>query len=219
MAPWQNDDTIKIQFDFGVIDAFTLRAFDEDDALLQSVSFSLQTGTVYAVSFVPSNYSIEDTVIRLSIFQNSTELFKSDKLDIRETQDETVLITYSDNKNFASINYTSLSPDPEFYLRIPARFLHERFPQESEQLELSSSRMIPLNSMIKAQRKLEVQHIPTYMHRKIILALRHQFVEIDNQDWILEEAYQINEGSNKRFLLKTADAWLTEKDYFIRNVL
>lgn len=217
--PFENSDLIRVQFDFRINDTFTLRVYDADETLLQTIAFINTLSTVYTVSFTPSDYAIEDEVISLKIFQGSIERFKSDCIELKETWEETVLITYSDNKNFASLNYSLVSPDPEFYIRIPAVFEHSRFPQESEQLELSSSRMIALNSMIKAQKRLETAPMPAHMHRKMILVLHHQFVEIGNQGWVKEEAYEIQDPPNRRVAMKKANVWLTEKDYFIRNVL
>lgn len=143
---------------------------------------------------------------------------KSDCLSVKTIQDETVLITYSDNKNFAGLQYSAISPDPEFNIRIPSTFFHERFPEESEVIELSNSRSIQLNAQVKAQRKLEIGPMPYYMHRKLKLILKHQFVEIDSQDWVQSEAYELTEG-NRRSPLKQAVVWLDEKDYILRNIL
>jgi len=147
-----------------------------------------------------------------------TPTYKSDCLDIKSSQDETVLITYSDNKNFASLNYSLVSPDPEFTLRIPAIFFHERFPEESEVIELSNSRSIQLNAQVKAQRWLQIKPMPYYMHRKMKLVLKHQFVTIDDQDWVQSELYELIDSS-QRSPMKKATVWLTEKDYLLRNVL
>lgn len=148
----------------------------------------------------------------------SGELARTDCLSIKSTQKETVLITYSDNKNFASLNYSLVSPDPEFSIRVPAVFFHERFPEESEVIELSNSRSIQLNAQVKAQRKLELGSMPYYMHRKLKLILKHQFVTIDDQDWVQSETYEVIEG-NRRYPLKKAAVWLDEKDYIMRNIL
>lgn len=219
-TPWESNDNINIQFDWGITDSFTLRIYDSDEALLQTVSFLNTVGTVYYISFIPSDYSITNEQISLKIFQGSTERYKSDCLDIKDTWEETVLINYSNARNFASLNYSSVSPDPEFYLRIPAIFFHERFPTDREILELSDARSIQLNASIKAQKKLEIGPVPTYMHRKIKLILMHQFITIGGQDWIQEEEYDMPDPANKRWPLRQASVYLTEKDYNrIRNVL
>lgn len=150
--------------------------------------------------------------------KRATYIAKSDCLNIKTTQDETVLITYSDNKSYASLQYSAISPDPEFYIRIPATFFHERFPEESEVIELSNSRSIQLNGQVKAQRQLEIGHMPYYMHRKMKLILKHQFVTIDEQDWVQSEPYELTDSS-RRFPMRRANVWLDEKDYIIRNVL
>lgn len=216
--PWESTDIIKIQVDLEILDALYLKIYDSDEILLQTLSFSNTIGTVYTVSFAPSTYGLTDDLISLKIFRGTTAIFKSDCLDVKTSWSETVLITYSNSRNFASLNYTSVSPDPEFYIRIPAVFFQERFPEEDEVIELSNSRSIQLNAQVKAQRLLEVGPMPFYMHRKLKLVLKHQFVEIAAQEWVKEEPYEQQE-SNKKWPFRRALCWLTEKDYIIRNVL
>lgn len=151
--------------------------------------------------------------------QTVVDIHKSDCLNIKTIQDETVLISYSNDRNFASLNYSNVTPDPEFNLRVPATFFHERFPEESEVIELSNSRSIQLNAQVKAQRKLEIFPMPYYMHRKLKLVLKHQFVEIDSQEWVQSEAYELIESSNRRYAKVKATVWLDEKDYIQRNIL
>jgi len=216
--PWNSTDTIKIQVDFNIIDAISLKIYDEDSALIQSIAFTNTIDTVYTVSFSPSTYDITNQLIKLKIYNGSNELFKSDCLNIKQSWDETVLITYSNNRNFAGLNYTLVSPDPEFSIRIPAVFFHERFPEQDEVIELSNSRSIQLNAQVKAQRLLEIFPSPYYWHRKLKLILKHQFVSIDCQDWVKSEQYELQESS-RRNPLKKALVWLDEKDYIQRNVL
>lgn len=204
--------------DFDIIDALSLKILDDEETILQSINFTNTIDTVYTAAFSPSDYGYCDDYLQLKIYRGANELYRSDCLHVKNSHDETVLITYSDNKNFASLNYSLVTPDPEFHIRIPATFFHERFPEESEVIELSNSRSIQLNGQVKAQRKLEIGPMPYYMHRKLKLILKHQFVEIDSQDWVQSEAYEIIE-SNRRFSNKQATVWLDEKDFIMRNVL
>lgn len=218
-APWESADIIRIQIDFDIIDALYLKIYDDQDVVLQTLPFVNTIDTVYTVSFAPSTYALYDDQIRLSIFRGTNELFKSDCLHVKSEWKETQLITYSSNRNFASIDYSQVSPDPEFYLRIPSVFFQERFPQEREVIELSNSRSIQLNAQVKAQRLLKVKDMPAYMHRKLLLVLSHQFVTIGNQDWVKEEDYELVPSSNPRWPLQKAQVWLSEKDYIMRSVL
>lgn len=217
--PWNCDDIIRIQFDPEGLDNFSLNLYDEDDVVLQSIPFVNTIGTVYTVSFSPSTYDLCDDTISLKILRGSTIIYKSDCLRIKANWKETVLITYSSNRNFAGIKYSQVTPDPEFYLRIPAVFYHPRHPQEMEVIELSNSQSIQLNAQIKAQRWLKVKDMPPYMHRKTIQVLMHQFVEIDNEEWVKGENYEEIPSNNPRWPLYKATCWLTEKDYILRSVL
>jgi hypothetical protein len=163
--------------------------------------------------------------VTIEIFPNtvlySTDasvIAKSDCISIKEDHDETILINYHNNRQFASLNPSVGTPDPEFNLRLPAIFFDERFPQESEVIELSNSRSVQLSAQVKVQKQLKVQHMPYYMHKKAKLALAFQTVTIDNEEWIMQEAYEIEPG-NPRHPLKKAAVWLTEKDAIYRNVL
>lgn len=155
-----------------------------------------------------------------SIYETSIYdiLAQSDCIDIRTSWDETISITYSNNRNFAGIDNQDLSPDTDFNLRIPAVFFEEQFPQEQEVEELSDNREIQLNSQVKTQRLLSVGMMPAYMHKKTILALMHQFVEIDGRNWVKSDAYEKIDG-NKRFPMKQYKCWLTQQDDIIRNIL
>jgi hypothetical protein len=219
--PWESEDPIKDQFDFGTADSYFLRVYDEDLMLLQTLPYTNTIGTVYSISFTPFDYDITDQKIRLRLYRNQTELFKSDCIHVKPEWEETVLVEYSSSRNFASINYTQVSPDPEFYLRIPAIFFQERFPEEGEVIELSNNRSIQLNAQIKAQRLLRIKDMPAYMHRKLKLVLIHQNITIDSQDWVKEggQEYELVTSSNPRWPMQKAQVWLTEKDYIIRNVL
>lgn len=216
--PWKSNQPIVTQVDFGFIDALFINLYDSDGVLIDSIPMTNTVGTVYTNAFYPSVYSLYDDQIQLKIFRGANEIFKSDCVHCKAEWDETVLITYSNSRNFASLNYSNVSPDPDFYIRIPAVFFEERFPEEDEGLELSNGQSIQLNAKVKAQRLLSTGAMPFYMHRKMKLILKHQFIEIDGQPWVKEEAYEIQE-SNKRWPLRRALCWLTEQDYIIRNVL
>ena len=151
-------------------------------------------------------------------FTDSAVLAKSDCISVKEDHDETILINYHNNRQFASLNSAVGTPDPEFNLRLPAIFFDERFPQESEHIELSNSRTIQLMQQVKVQKLLKVKPMPYYMHKKAKLALAFQNVTIDNEEWIMQEAYEVDLG-NPRHPLKKATVWLTEKDAIYRNVL
>lgn len=145
-------------------------------------------------------------------------LAQSDCISVKENQKETVLINYTNNRIFTGLSSAVGTPDPEFNLRIPGCFYHERFPTESEAIELSSGRNIQLNAQLTAQKLLEIGLVPYYMHKKIKLALMFQTVTIDGEERVMTEAYEILQ-TNRRSALKQAKVWLTEKDSTVRNIL
>jgi hypothetical protein len=181
----------------------------------------LYSNSIYNLSFIPGEIGICDKQVEFVIVKNSTpdeDVARTDGLDIRDTQDETVLITYSNHRNYAGLNYSDISPDPEFNLRIPAIFIQEDFPQTDEVLQLSNSRMIQLNSEIISKWLLQVKQVPIYMHKKILIALTHQYVSINGLSVVKNDAYEILKG-NPRYPLKQATCLLTEKEDIQRNIL
>lgn len=151
--------------------------------------------------------------------QVKTIVAYSDCLDIRTSHDCTQLIRYDNTKDFAGIEYSTFSPTAEFYLRIPAIFFHERNTEEEESFEESSENIVRLRNEIKLKRLLEVGFMPDYMHRKLLLILAHDTVEIDGESWIKRDPYEKEEPGNRRYPLKKASVLLTQKDYIKRNIL
>jgi hypothetical protein len=150
---------------------------------------------------------------------SSQVVAKSDCLDVKSEQVGTVLITYSNHRNYAGVINNNGSPELIFNLRIPAVFNEERFPETDEPMQLSNNRIISLNSQVKAQRLLETDQLPNYMRRKLMLALKHQFITIEDKDYVKEEPLEEVENSNKRWPMRRMTCWLTEKEYVIRNIL
>lgn len=142
----------------------------------------------------------------------------SDCLDIKTAHDCTQLISYTNSKDFADIEYTTFSPNAEFYIRIPAVFFHERNTEEQERFETSGQTIVRLRDEIKIKRLLEIGFMPDYMHRKLLLILAHDTVEIDSEEWVRNDPYEKVDG-NRRYPLKKANVLLTQQGYIKRNIL
>ncbi len=165
------------------------------------------TWDFYVLEFAPVGDGFNEEIVA-----------ESDCIKIASTYNETILITYSNHRNFADLENLDVSPDPEYQIRIPAVFFEERFPEEQEIIELSNSTSVQAFAQIKAQKLLRIGQMPFYMHRKLKLILAHQFVSVDGTDYVKQEPYDIIEG-NKRYPLRQATCWLTEKNYIKRNIL
>lgn len=172
-------------------------------------------------SFVPENEGICDEQISIKIYYSTspeTEVAKSDCIDVRTTQACTKGIDYSNNRNFAGLIYEAdISPEQSFFIRVPAIFFHERFPEEDNAMELTSG-IVKTSGVVKAQTLFETDYMPYYMHKKLKLIFKHQTITIDNQNWIKEEAYEIAEG-DRRWPVKKAKCFLTESNFVQRAVL
>lgn len=154
----------------------------------------------------------------VSVSPGSVEVAYSDCLDIKTAHECTNLIKYSNSRNYAGLIYTDVSPEQDFYIRVPSVFFHDRFPKTQEVIELGSQ-VIGISSAVKHQRSFETDYLPYYMHLKLNIVLSHQNLLIVGKYWTLEEEYEIIESDNKRSPIKMARTYLTNRDYVRRNVL
>lgn len=228
--PWICSDEIVIQgtvpIDSSppVADDYRLSIRDESAAELLSIPFEVEEGDtdfIYLLRFVPEDVSPDlcEQALQFVIINDttSTDIAKSDVQDIQISHQDTILINYYNHRNFAGLVYSDSSPRTEFNLRVPATFYHQRFPEEDETMELSTS-LVNLNGVIRRQRLMDTDYMPYYMHEKIKLILKHQFITIFDKEWVRQDPYEIQEG-DRRWPVKKAKCWISEKDFVHRNVL
>lgn len=196
--------------------------FSSPESLNLSVSMFLTEFTSIKIRYsVVGNSSFLMTTVRLDksgLSSGTGRAAKSDCIEIKPDHDESVLITYRNNRVFASLNTNIGTPDPEFYLRIPAIFYEENHPEESEVLDLTDNSMVQLNATVKFKKLLLVKMMPQYMHLKTKLVLKMQNVEIDDEQWISADPYEMGPLA-KRHSQRKASCWLTQENYLVRNVL
>jgi len=218
------------QYSLLVTDASFNTQFSDNAIGNDSGSDSLEvnftaTSSTTRICFRVSSTIVDSTTITLNSISGAVQVgeaeivAKSDCLLIKEEHPGTVLIAYSNYRNYAGIINYNGSPDLTFYLRIPAVFNEERFPETDEPMQLSNNRIISLNSQVKKQRLLETDQMPNYMHLKVKEVLKHQFVTIEDVDYVKEEPYEQVENGNKRWPMRRYTCWLTEKEYVVRNIL
>lgn len=144
-------------------------------------------------------------------------LFRSDCISIKTDHECSFLVTYTNTSDFDNLIYTIPSPNPSFYLRIPAMFFEEENPQEQEDLELSNGVIVTLRQSIVEKRKLETGFMPNYMHRKLQKILMHDSVYIDGDYWKKRDSYDTSPV--KKYNLKTASVLLTKYDSVEKNTI
>lgn len=213
--PFLCSDTINIPLTDPVGDE-TLVAFDSAGGQLGS-PLAYSNG----FTFIPDEDwpQLCGQQVQFKVLNGSAEIvYKSDCVDIQTVHECTELITYSNSKILAGIDYTLSSPPPEYNIRIPAIFFQERFPDEQEGIDLSDSRIVRLRNQVKAQKYLDIGFMPFYMHKKLQIIFTHDTIEIGGESWVKSENYEIVDG-NKRYPLRKATIWLTNKNYILRNVL
>lgn len=96
-------------------------------------------GIAFSVLAVnPDEYFLTVNYFRMTEITYTPEIVaNSDCIDIRESHECTVLLSYTNSKDFADIEYSDFSPSAEFYIRVPAVFFHLRPQTEQEDFELT----------------------------------------------------------------------------------
>lgn len=132
----------------------------------------------------------------------------SDCLDIKPTHNETNLIEYSNESDFANISFSG-SVRPVFGIRVHSKFFKERYPEENESDEFDED-VVKLSGSVKAQKLLQIEPVPYFMHRILKLALQCNYISIDSTEWLKEESYDMKE-MNEKFPMEPGETWLTAK--------
>lgn len=214
LSEWTNEVTILAFKITGAATRVTISGMNTDLEVIPA------SPVVYSISVTPEDESICDEKVQFKIMDGSSpgdELYKSDCIDIATTQDCTTVIDYSNNRNFAGLIYDdSASPETTFNIRVPAIFFHEQFPEEDEAMELTTG-IQKTSGTLKVQRLFDTDYMPYYMHKKLQLIFKHQFITIDRLSWLKEEKYDIQPGE-RRWPIKKAKCFLTQ-DYIQRAVL
>lgn len=190
---------------------------------------SITDGTVYSYTFTPTteyqwiNFRVKEssggaeTVGITAINILEVDHYKSDCIDVKTSQDCTQLIEYSNTDDFDGITYTSQSPDPIFYLRIPALFYQESNPQEQEDIDLTDGVIVTLLQEIQEKTLLETGYMPNYMHKKLQKVLMCDTIIVDGNQYRRRDPYQ--DTPVKGYNLKKATVLLTRYDSVERNTI
>jgi len=181
-----------------------------------TITVTGNTGVYIGLRFGVNNLLNNVTVDINSFYIYDTVAAKSDCLDIKTDHDCTVLLEYTNSEDFNNIVYLT-SPTSEYKLRIPAQFWKEDNPMEQEDSELSNGVIKTRRQTITQKRYLEIGYLPNYMHLKTQLALMHDSLTIEGDQWKKRDAYESE--SIKRYPLKRANVWLTLYNSIDDNIL
>lgn len=199
--------------------SYYLSVRDENGNEILNLEFNQDNYTIYSLTLTPSDYDyLCDQLVRFFILDGeSNELGYSDLQDIQENHLDTRLISYTNELDFAGIQYDVDYP-PTFHIRVKSKFYTPRNQQETESEPDAEGNVIKLSSSSKKQKQLVIDPVPPYMHDKLILILQHNSIYINNRSWVQEDNYEINE-INERFGLFSGSVWLTQMDdNFYTNV-
>jgi hypothetical protein len=220
---WQNSDELVFQFTDDVLtpEDYEIVAVTQADVQIAVAPFVATVMTdrvVYFATLQADEDGFSNTLVYFVIrFVGGSNIAKSDGHNFVSAVGDSILMTYYNHINVFGLIYEDASPDLQFKLRIPAIFYHQRFPEEDEVMELTSE-LVTLNGSMRRQRLLDTDYLPYYIHEKIKLALKHQFVLIYNKFWTKQESYDIQDG-NRMHPEKKAKCWMSETEYMQRSVL
>lgn len=230
---------------YGSIDAVTSQAFvtdfsTEDSNPTNNVTFVISTGqlTTYSDNMIIYAKSDHHDCYWAEYDEMQDNVSVVDPVilgwPVGRSERQTVLIRYTNTDIYENVNFNT-SPGPFFNLRIPGAFFHETFEKQQEVHKLSSGRFVTIWDELTRKVKLEISHVPYYIHMKIQLALSCDSVNVGGTekkqfsnyeliesnmgvDVVVQDQYSINEG-DRRYPLKTATVLLTDKDFIRRNLL
>lgn len=238
---FQSDDPIKLQLvDDDITTAYTLLIYDVDGNLIDSVPF-VRTGIYHQLTFTAATLTtpIADACVQLFIgemagpFDDTFDdtfhpledsVYKSDfiqflsQIPLNQSWGSK-LIGYKSAKNFAGIKYPN--DDSYFYLRVPCQFFRQRPKTSQETISLSGAQVINTSITKGLQQLMKVIYSPDYIHNKLQLIFQHAasgVVLIDGKNWTIEEAYEL-QPPDERSPFQLAKIWLSDKNYFIRNMI
>jgi hypothetical protein len=181
---------------------------------------------VHSVEFIASDYDLCDRTLRFEVLRRSDDarFGHTDRVHFPIECENSVLILYKCNKNFAGLIYDEYS---EYrYLRVKGRFFHPGKSGSAAFSEQSNGTVLTRNWVMKKKKKLEVQDCPEYMNTLIDLALAHCVdgdVTINEVSWMLADGdqyeYQGAEDRPDTYSFQPGEAWLTRKNYLKQNTL
>lgn len=169
--------------------------------------------TNFAISNVePSYYMMQFEITDL----DSVELAKSDCIDLRNNHRCSKLMEYTNSSNFDGITY-EISPQPTFYLRVPAQLLEDQNPQTQEDLELSNGVIVTIRQTIQEKSMFKLGFMPPYMHTKVQKVLMHDTVRVDDEQWKKRDPYEAPRIED--YPLKKGEVLLTKYNSVLKNTI
>ncbi len=130
----------------------------------------------------------------------------SDALDIKVHHKQTRLFKYSNDIEYAGLDYSS---NQNFNIRVKSKFYEPRLPEENESEPLSDGRIAKLSSTVKQQKLLQLIDLPPHMHVKMQLVLQHNSIYEGNESYIKEENYELQAPLHDKAALFDAQVYLT----------
>lgn len=166
--------------------------------------------TVFTFSFDTDGFT------KLDLYAEDYVLGTSDCIDLRNNHQCSKLIEYTNADDFDGIAY-DISPQPTFYLRVPAQLLKDENPQTQEDLELSNGTIVTVRQTIQEKSIFKLGYMPPYMHTKIQKILMHDTVIIDGIQWKRRDAYEAPRLED--YPLKKGEVLLTKYNSVLKNTI
>jgi hypothetical protein len=194
----------------------------DDDVLLYSEEMTFITNDTYESAIDLSIANISEKKIYIKLLSGAMgspttfyyEFAKSEPIHVSDFHNETTLITYSDNRDFAGIKYEDTNYVNR--LRVESDFWQTKYPQEDEKYVKSNGVEVPLRSRVRESLTLRTAYCPAYQHKIITLAMSHLNIEINGNFYTKAGNYEF-ENENK-YSLAMGKIELSDKNYYKQNL-
>jgi len=157
---------------------------------------------------------------------DGVEVMRSDLIRLSSSPEANVVIKYKSPKNFDLLVYNT--EDTYYTFRLKGRFYYGRKKTEQQSEELSDSVIIVVASSAQKQQLLTVNDAPDYFHDQIVAILQHGVsgsVRIPvaeggaTIDWVMADGYDYVQPESDGYPFQAANVYLTDKNYFVRNLM
>lgn len=143
----------------------------------------------------------------------STYEFVSEPIDLRDTQKNTVLITYKNIDNAYDVDYSS---GIEHVLRVRATFFERTNPGQRKVHRDSKNRSIKISAFKQRAVKLEVWNAPPWLHEKLDIVFDHDYFTVNGVEYQTEEDYDLTYYED--YSLPSGEIRLTQvQDFYAQN--
>lgn len=196
--------------------------FDEDNNVIYENLGTSCGDNLYKWSFNLATYTnLYNKCIHCYIYTNQQNIATPEPIDVlAESEplrvgaefDNLVLLEYTNNEIFDTIDYTNYVN----YAYVSSQFGHEiNYEETSTTYEQSNGTIIKLASTLKNKNLFLTDYLPRYEHEKLNLAFMHDNVNVNGESYVKASEYSIK--TIERYSLAQGSTILSKSNYNFVN--